>query len=158
MGFYAFLDGGFMDYNGADEGSEAFYEKVVHLRRTQPVLRKGACDYLAIPPSDPMTFAPLWEWQGQYVLPVIHFDNRPAEVTLPLPVERMALDAPAYTVRDLMADRTLPGPSDDLWTLEDLAALHIEVKPYDVLLLDFQPLSPLPPTPLLEPSEGARGS
>src|SRR5579884_503825 len=141
VGFYAFLDGGFMDFNGADAGSEAFYEKVVHLRRTQPVLRKGTCDYLAVSPSDPMTFAPLWEWQGHYLLPVIHFDNRPSEVELPLPVERMALEASAYEVHDLMADRVLPGPSDGFWRPEELAALGVALKPYDVLLLEFQPCS-----------------
>jgi len=156
VGFYAFIDGGFMDFNGADDGSEAFYERVVHLRRTQPVLRKGTCDYLAVFPSDPMTFAPLWEWQGRYLLPVIHFGNRPADVTLPLPVGRMALEAPDYAVRDLMADRALPGPRDGLWRPEDLAALSVSVKPYDVLLLDFQPsVTPYPPAPSPTGDEGS---
>jgi hypothetical protein len=84
-----------------------------------------------------MTFAPLWEWQGHYLLPVIHFDNRSSEVELPLPVERMALEAAAYEVRDLMADRALPGPNDGLWRREDLAVLRVAVQPYDVLLLAF---------------------
>ena len=48
-----------MDYNGADEGDEAFYRTVMRLRRTLPTLKQGTCDYLAVTPTEPMVFAPL---------------------------------------------------------------------------------------------------
>lgn len=140
VGFYAFIEGGFMDYNGADEGSEEFYRKVMHLRRTQPVLKKGSCDYLAVQPSEEMIFAPLREWDGRYLLPVIHFDNRRTTVRLLLPIEGMTLIAPAYEVRDRMTDRVLPGPQGELWKREELAELQTEIEPYGVLLLDFRPI------------------
>ena len=47
----AFIEGGFMDYNGTDAGSEAFYRRVVGLRKTQPALYEGACDYIAVKPT-----------------------------------------------------------------------------------------------------------
>jgi hypothetical protein len=70
VGFFAFIEGGFMDYNGADRGSEAFYRRVMHLRRTEPALKNGACDYLAVRPTDRMAIAPLRQGGGQTLLPL----------------------------------------------------------------------------------------
>src|SRR5205085_3182594 len=61
VGIFAFIDGGFMDYHGADEGHEEFYRRVMHLRRTVPAIKHGTCDYLAVKPSEEMVFAPLRE-------------------------------------------------------------------------------------------------
>jgi glycosidase len=141
LGFYAFLDGGFMDYNGADEGMEPFYHKLMQLRRSQPVLKKGTCDYLAVRPSDEMVFAPLWEWEGRYLLPVINFDNKPVEVQLPLPIKRMALTDSGYEVRDLMSDLNVAGPDNRLWDRDDLAHLTVQIDPCGVLLLEFLAVS-----------------
>ena len=110
VAFFAFLDGGFMDYNGADAGSEAFYRRVMRLRQTLPVLQKGTCDYLAVTPSDWMVFAPLREWQGRYLLPVIRFDERAGRVRLLLPIHAMNLPAAAYDIWNLMTDEPLAGP------------------------------------------------
>ncbi len=142
VAFFAFLDGGFMDYNGADEGMEAFYGRVMRLRRTLPTLKQGTCDYLAVRPTDPMVFAPLWESEGRYLLPVIHFDNTSVQVGLPLPVERMRLPAERYRVLDRMAELELSGPNGPTWSRAELAHLCVDLDAYGVLLLDFLPERP----------------
>ena len=140
VALFAFLDGGFMDYNGADVGYEPFYRRVMHLRQHLPVLQKGTCDYLAVPPDDWMVFAPLREWKGRYLLPVIRFDNRSGIVGLPLPIGTMNLPAATYEVWDHMADERINGPKGGHWHREELAELKAPVEPYGVLLLDFRPL------------------
>lgn len=140
VAFFGFIDGGFMDYNGADEGSEAFYRRVMDLRRTQPTLKKGECDYLAVRPTDPMVFAPLRTLEGHSLLPVIHFANRNTRVELPLGVERIGLTADTYEVRDLIAERSIGGPDAGNWSRQALRRLTIDLEPYGTLLLDFRPV------------------
>jgi hypothetical protein len=140
VGFFAFIEGGFMDYNGADRGSEAFYRRVMRLRQTQPTLKNGACDYLAVRPTDRMAIAPLRQGGGQTLLPVIYFDDRPARVGLPLPLRALNLDADAYTVRDLMNSRIVPGPDGGrVWRREEMKRLRVDMEPYGVRLLEFVP-------------------
>lgn len=135
---FAFLDGGFMDYNGADEGLEAFYAQLVHLRRTVPALARGECDYLAVRPSAPMVFSPLWEQDGRFALPAINFDRFPAETSLPLPAERFAAES-GYRVYDHMAGVELPGPTKGTWRRGDLTALTVNLPAYGVMLLEIAP-------------------
>jgi glycosidase len=139
VALFAFIDGGFMDYNGADEGSEAFYRRVMHLRRTLPTLKEGDCDFLAVRPTDPMVFAPLRIYAGHALLPVIHFADQPTRVELPLPVERLALPADAYEVYDHMANRIVASPDGGHWSRQALTALELDLEPYAVLLLEFRP-------------------
>ncbi|HEV2474671.1 MAG TPA: hypothetical protein VGS41_18490 [Chthonomonadales bacterium] len=47
MAFLAFLDGGWMDYNGLSKEAQEFSHRLVALRKREPVLRNGDCDYLA---------------------------------------------------------------------------------------------------------------
>jgi glycosidase len=139
VGFFAFIEGGFMDYNGADAGSEAFYRRVIHLRKTQPALYAGTCDYLAVKPSNPMVLPPLRQSAGQTLLPLIHFDNQRSNAHIPLPLGRMGLDAEAYLVKDLMTNRALPSPTGRAWRRDELEGFTVEMAPYAVRLLDFKP-------------------
>lgn len=136
---FAFLDGGFMDYNGADEGLEDYYAKLMHLRRSLPALASGTCDYLAVHPSEPMVFAPLWEHEGSFAAPAINFDNRSVASRLPLPLERMTPGAGAYRVYDHMAEVELPGPAKGVWRTRDLAELSVDLPAYGVMLLSIAP-------------------
>jgi hypothetical protein len=139
VAFFAFLDGGFMDYNGADEEDEDFYRKVMHLRRALPTLKQGICDYLAVTPTEPMVFAPLWEGNGHYLLPVIHFDNCRTGTDLSLPIEQMNLPAERYRLIDHMAERELTGPNGAVWNRSELAQLRVELDAYGILLLELLP-------------------
>lgn len=139
VALFALIDGGFMDYNGADEGLEEFYGKLMQLRRTLPALKDGSCDYLAVKPSEPMVFAPLWEHPEQCLLPVINLDKQATRVTLPLPLDRIKLAGEHLRVFDHLAGADLPGPSGAIWKPSDLAELAVEMEGYGVRLLAFSP-------------------
>lgn len=143
VGLFAFIEGGFMDYNGADKGSEAFYRRMMHLRQTQPALKRGTCDFLAVTPTDPMAIAPLRQTEGQTLLPVIYFDDKPARIGLFLPLHTLNLEAATYAVRDLMTNRFLPAPDGGrVWKREQLKRLRVDMEPYGVRLLDLVRLAP----------------
>ncbi|MDX1933608.1 MAG: alpha-amylase family glycosyl hydrolase [Capsulimonadales bacterium] len=140
VGLFAFLDGGFMDYNGADRGSEAFYRKVMRLRRSEPALREGTCDLLAVTPSDPMAIAPLRQTVGQTLLAVLYFEDRSARIGLPIPPDVLPADHDTFLVRDRMSGRIVPGPNGNRgWKREELTDFAADMKPYGVRLLEFVP-------------------
>jgi hypothetical protein len=76
----AFLDGALMSYVGAESGSEEFFRKVLEIRRSAGPLRRGECDYLAIAPSRPEVFAPLWREGRAFAVPVLSFALEPVRV------------------------------------------------------------------------------
>ena len=139
VAFFAFLDGGFMDYKGADAGLEAFYKKVLHLRRTLLPFKQGTCDYLAARPTAPMIFAPLWQSSDHTLLPLIHFDNRSSFVGLPGLGEHLPSSAKRFRVFDWMTGREMPGPQEAAWSRSELAGLTVELEPYGVRLLAIDP-------------------
>jgi hypothetical protein len=140
VAFFAFADGGFMDYEGADEGSEDFYRTVMHLRRTQPALKRGSCDYLAVRPDDEMALAMWRGHEGQVLVPVIYFDNKPARTELALPVERLDGKISTFELRDLLTDLPLTAPDGAVtWRRDQLDRLPIALEPYATLLLEIRP-------------------
>ncbi|HEX5322598.1 MAG TPA: alpha-amylase family glycosyl hydrolase, partial [Capsulimonadaceae bacterium] len=139
VALFAFIEGGFMDFNGADEGDQEFYRKVMRLRRDLPALKHGKCDYLAVEPSERMVFAPMWEHEGRYVLPVIHLDNSEVTTVLPLPFEAMRLSAGGYRVWERMQGEEILGPTAALWSIDDLRSLSLSLGPYGIALLEIQP-------------------
>jgi glycosidase len=88
---YAFLDGGIMNYAGAEQGSEDFYHKVLHLRQNTPALRYGACDYLAVQADPDQVLALLRSHEGAHFIPVINLSPEPVTARLTLPREEMGL-------------------------------------------------------------------
>jgi glycosidase len=138
VALFAFTEGGFMDYFGADKGSEEFYRRVLSLRRSQPVLKNGTCDYLAAKPDNDMVLAPLREWQERVLLPVINFDNADCTVTISLPADKFA-DGVTYEVRDLMNDEPLAQGEPGGWRAPERANVQVSLPPYGVRLLSFAP-------------------
>jgi glycosidase len=129
--FSALIDGGVMNYAGAEQGSEEFYGKVLALREAIPALKDGDCDYLAVRPANDRVFAPLRSYRGQQALPVLSFSTEPIRTELPL--EALHLDPnAAYTLREEFSGvtRTALG--------RELARLPVDLPPYGVQLWTFR--------------------
>jgi hypothetical protein len=119
----AFLDGGIMSYVGAEEGSEEFYRRVLHLRRDIPELRHGDCDYLGVICDEPMVLPLLRQYQGQYTLVLLNLSGYAcaARMSLPTSPQGLVADQP-YTVWDAWAGR--------LVQLGRLVPLETRMEPY----------------------------
>lgn len=143
---FAFIEGGFMDYHGADAGLEEIYARLVRLRRDNPAMRHGTCDYLAVAPGDPHVFACLREWSPassaraeaapQTLLAAINLVDLPICTTLPIPASRLP-NATVYRVTDLYAERIVPGPLGGGWRAAELGELSMPFAPYGIALLAF---------------------
>ena len=62
--FFALLDGGIMVYTGAERGAEAFYQRLLRLRRGIPALRYGGCETMAVACADEAVLALLRTHEG----------------------------------------------------------------------------------------------
>lgn len=82
----ALLGDAIMSYSGSEEAMEDLFKELLHLRKDNPVLRKGTCNEIAVDCSDDEIF-PVWRTLGRdWVLPVISFSEEAKQVTLTLPV------------------------------------------------------------------------
>ena len=84
------LDGAFLAFAGAEKGSEAFFRRILFLRRTLPSLRSsGVCDYLKCSADHPSVLALYRECGGAFCIPLFNFSGKTAEFLLsaagPLP-------------------------------------------------------------------------
>jgi glycosidase len=123
--FCAFLDGGIMNYAGAEKGSEEFYRKVLAVRESTPALREGMCDYLAVRPASDRVLAPLRRLGSDWALPVLSFSAEPIRTALPLDALRLRPQG-AYTLTEVFSGTERVGKG------KDLSRLDIELSPYAV--------------------------
>ncbi|HYW41952.1 MAG TPA: alpha-amylase family glycosyl hydrolase [Bryobacteraceae bacterium] len=125
--FSSFMDGGVMNYVGAEEGSEDFYRKVLSLRESLPPLQHGDCDYLALRPANDRVFAPLRRDGDMQAIPVLSFSTDPIRTELPLDALRLEPGA-SYEVREEFSgvSRTAKG--------SDLTRLPLDLPAYGVQL------------------------
>jgi len=139
FGFCCSLGGPLMMFQGAEDGAEEFYRRMLRLVNELPALRDGSIDYLAIQVSDANVFAPLRVYDRQIVVPVIHLGSQAIQASLSLPLEKMPLQGQAYRLVDRMDDTVLPGPSGDTWAVEQLRNLKVELGPYQVRMIEIVP-------------------
>ena len=123
--YCAFLDGGVMNYAGAERGSEEFYRKVLAVRESTPALREGSCDYLAVRPGNDRVLAPLRRYGKEWALPVLSFAAEPIATELPL--DPLGLD-PAKTYRLVEAF----SGAERVGKGKDLSRLTVQLPPYAV--------------------------
>jgi hypothetical protein len=128
----SFLDGGVMNYVGAEKGSEDFYRKVLALRESIPAIKDGDCDYLAIRPGNDRVFAPLRRSGELQAIPVLSFSTEAVKTELPLEALRLKPET-EYAVREEFsgAVRTAKG--------KELASLPLDLPPYGVQLWTVRP-------------------
>ncbi len=127
--FCCFIDGGVMNYIGAEDGSEDWYRTCLSLRSQIPALRSPFCDYFVVEPDDEYVFAPLRRAEGQWAIPVLNFANEPVETTLTVPVELMFPDGDSNcTLREAFTNTTSTVRARELRTLRtDLPSLGVQV-------------------------------
>lgn len=82
FGIIAFLGGALMSYYGAQFGSEAFYRKVLDLRSSMPLFRKGNCSCTALSTDDAKTAAILWKYGTQWGFYLGNLENTAKEIVL----------------------------------------------------------------------------
>lgn len=81
-----FLDGALMTFAGGERGVEEETAKLLRLRRELAPLRAGHCDELAVG-CDHERVLPVWrELEGEWLVGVINFSDRPARASLRLPL------------------------------------------------------------------------
>ena len=99
---FALLDGGIMNYVGAEKGSEDFYRNLLRLRQRIPALRVGDCDYLAVGAEPESVLALLRSYEGDFFIPVINLGPTPVTATLSLPAGTLDLeDSSTWLVYDV---------------------------------------------------------
>src|SRR5581483_11179147 len=123
--FCVFLDGGIMNYAGAETGSEEFYRKVLAIRESMPALREGTCDYLAVCPSNDRVLAPLRRLGSHWALPVLSFSAEPIRTVLPLDTLRLKPQG-TYTLTEVFSGAERVGKG------KELSRLAVELPPYAV--------------------------
>ena len=123
----SFMDGGVMNYVGAEKGSEDFYRRVLELRESTPAMRAGSCDYLALRPSSDRVFAPLWRSGEGMAIPLFAFSDKPVKTEIPLDVLKLDPDG-LYTLREAFSStaRTVRG--------KELPRLSADLPAYGVQL------------------------
>jgi hypothetical protein len=130
--YSAFMDGGVMNYTGAEKGSEDYYRKVLSLRESIPAIREGSCDYLAVRPIDRRVFTPLRRLGDHWALPVLSFSAEPIKTEIPL--DSLGLDpGSTYTLFEAFSGVKRAGKG------KDLMRLPVELSPYGVQLWTPEP-------------------
>jgi hypothetical protein len=140
---FALQGGGIMNYVGAERGSEAFYRHLLQLRQNHPVLRYGACDFLAIECSGEMVLPLLRTYKGDHAIPVINLASEEVEVMLEVPTSQLGLERAAKcTIRDLFDEGDLQFEEADRLPIEALKELRVNLPAYGVRILQIQPVEP----------------
>jgi hypothetical protein len=126
--FSAFLDGGVMNFAGAEAGSEDFYRKTLALVGATPALGAGAsCDYLAIASTSDRVL-PLLRRRGQdWAIPVLSFSAEPVEAELSLAALRLRPRA-TYHLQEAFTGARIQGKG------AALARLKLKLPAYGVQL------------------------
>jgi hypothetical protein len=143
---FALLDGGIMNYVGAERGSEDFYRNILRLRQNTPALRVGTCDYLAIQAVPEMVLPLLRSHAGEHFIPVINLSPAPVNAHLKLPVGKLGFkDGQDWTVFDVLNHEPIvtKRESGDLTrlTTEQVIDLAVGLPAYGVRVLQIQAVS-----------------
>ena len=80
----AFLDGGLMNFTGAEQGLEEQYKAILAVRDRHRALTAGDIDYLGAEPSNNRVFAPIRRTGTEWAMPVLSFSAAPLTTTLQL--------------------------------------------------------------------------
>ena len=83
--FFALIGGAVMVYTGAERGDEDFYRRLLELRHSTPVLRRGACRFAAAGGPAPGVLAVLRSWEERRALVLLNFAAEEAGIILPPP-------------------------------------------------------------------------
>ena len=123
----AFLDGGLMNFVGAEQGLEEHFRKVLELRGRYRALQSAEVDYPGAEPSSDRVFAPI-RWSGaEWALPVLSFSATPVKTTLQL--GKLGLKPGVkYTLRESFSGATREG------TGKELSTISLELPAYAVQL------------------------
>ncbi len=100
-----FLEGGVMVFTGAEDGSEAFYRRLLRLKAEQPALSRGSESFDGVTADDPHVFCSVRSGPGQMLLPVINFSPDARRVTVSL-TDHALFGAPSAAY-DHVAERTV---------------------------------------------------
>jgi len=120
----AFLDGGIMNFTGAEQGLEEQYKAILAVRERHRALVVGDIDYLGAEPSNNRVFAPIRRSGSEWAMPVLSFSDAPVSTTLKL--DKFGIRAGAK-IREALSGETrevvgrelsleLPAYAVQLWT------------------------------------------
>ncbi len=121
----AFLDGGIMNFTGAEHGLEEHYKAILDVRGRLRVLETGDIDYLGAQPSNNRVFAPIRRSGAEWAMPVLSFSDAPVSTTLQLRNLGLKSDV-KYTLREAFSGETREG------TGKELSTLLLDLPPYAV--------------------------
>jgi hypothetical protein len=127
-----------MMYAHAEDGMVEYYRSILALKRALPAVDRGTIEYLAVGCDDDQVFAPLRTHGGQVVVPAINLADRSCAATLALPVDRLG-SGDAWTVTDRVDGTLLRGPSGQAWKREELAAVEVDLGPFQYRFLEVAP-------------------
>jgi hypothetical protein len=137
--FSAFLDGGVMNFAGAENGSEDFYRQVLSLVKSVPALGVGStCEYLSVPSTDNRVLPLLRRRGADWALPVLSFSAEPVETGLSLAALHLG-QRRNYELREVFTGAVRKGKG------ADLSHLKLELPPYGVQLWTLAGPSAKPP-------------
>jgi hypothetical protein len=138
---FALIDGGIMNYVGAEKGSEGFYRDILLLRRHEKTLRYGLCDYLAVQSDCEMLLSLLRTHEGEHALPLINLGDQIMLARLNIPVDRISKsEIQEFIVLDLLYPLEPLTPTGKRITRHDLENLEVELPPYGVRVLRLYPI------------------
>ena len=139
--FFALVGGGIMNYVGAEKGSDDFYRKLLRMRQDLPVLRCGACDYLAIEADQPMVLALLRSYREEHAIPVINLSKESVEVRLKIRGERLGLgEYSECMLYDGMSHELISSSGKNRLNQQDLTNIRIDMPAFHVRILRVMPI------------------
>ncbi len=127
-----FLDGGVMVFNGAEDGSETVYRRLLHLKANLPALRDGTESFDALTADDPRVFCSMRTAPGQVLVPAINFSADARGVSVH--VGRDALPGTPGRAHDHVA-----GADVDLDAGADGAVVvRLNLEPFQAVLVELR--------------------
>jgi len=139
--FFALVGGGIMNYVGSEKGSDDFYRKLLRMRQDLPVLRCGACDYLAIEADQPMVLALLRSYREEHAIPVINLSKESVEVRLKIRGERLGLgEYSECMLYDGMSHELISSSGKNRLNQQDLTNIRIDMPAFHVRILRVMPI------------------
>jgi hypothetical protein len=137
FGLCCALDGGIMVFEGAEDGDEAYYRRLLHLLADEPALRDGAADYAGASADDADVFTCLRQAEGQAIVPVVYLGEEAATVNLRVSSEGLPFGGERFRLVDRMTDEDLPGPDGPTWTAGQLDEIAVAMEPFQVRMLEI---------------------
>ena len=126
--FSAFLDGGVMNFAGAEKDSEDFYRQVLSLVKSVPALDVGStCECLSVPSSNDRVLPLLRRRGADWAIPVLSFSAEPVEADLSLAALHLRPSA-SYELQEAFTGARMKGKGSKL------SHLKLQLPPYAVQL------------------------